>query len=55
MVSHNNLELYYKNTFSLVQIHKYNLDSVESMIPYERDLYIEMLVNLIEESKQKAQ
>jgi hypothetical protein len=54
MVSHNNLGLYYKNIFALVQIHKYNLDSIEDMIPFERDLYIEMLADLIRESKQKA-
>jgi hypothetical protein len=54
MVSHNSLGLYYKNMFALVQIHKYNLDTIENMIPYERDLYIEMLADLIKESKQKA-
>jgi hypothetical protein len=54
MVSHNNLEVYYKNMFALVQIHKYNLDTVENMIPFERDLYVEMLSDLILKSKQKA-
>lgn len=54
MVSHNNLEMYYKNMFALIQIHKYNIDSVENMMPFERDLYVEMLSDLILKSKQKA-
>ena len=36
-----------------MQIHKYILNDIDSMIPYERDLYIEMLIDLIEESKKK--
>lgn len=53
MMSYSNLALYYKNIFSLVQIHKYVLGDIENMIPYERDLYIGMLIDLIEEEKKK--
>lgn len=36
-----------------MQVHKYSLNDLESMIPYERDLYIEMLIVMIEESNKK--
>jgi hypothetical protein len=39
-----------------VQHHKYSLSDIENMIPYERDIYVEMLRKyLLElEEKQKA-
>lgn len=49
------LESYYKLTFSLVQFHKYSLWEVENMIPWERDIYVEMLRQHIEEENSKQQ
>lgn len=53
MMSYSNLAIYYKNIFNLIQIHKYALSDIESMIPYERDLYIGMLIDFIEEENKK--
>ena len=39
--------------FALAQHHKYSISDLEGMIPYERDLYFAMLINYIEEQKQK--
>lgn len=36
-----------------MQVHKYSLYEIENMIPFERDLYIGMLLDLIEEHKNK--
>jgi hypothetical protein len=36
-----------------MQHHKYNLAELENMIPWERDIYITMLVQYIEEENQK--
>lgn len=44
MLGHSNLENYYQTQFSLVQHHKYTLTELESMIPYELDIYINLLV-----------
>jgi len=52
-MSHSNLAHYYKNNFNLMQFHKYSLSDIENMIPYERDLYVGMLLDLIEEEKNK--
>ena len=55
-LSHNGLENYYKTVFSMAQHHKYSIDEIESLIPFERDLYVDMLLNYLkklEEEKQK--
>ena len=51
--SHNNLSNYYQLTFQLMQHHKYNLTEIENLIPFERDIYVEMLINHIEEENRK--
>ena len=39
--------------FALMQYHKYNLVDIENMIPFEREIYISLLVKHLEEEKQK--
>ena len=51
--SHNNLSNYYQLTFQLMQHHKYNLTEIENLIPFERDIYVEMLISHIEEENRK--
>lgn len=48
------LESYYKVTFSMVQFHKWSLTEIENMMPWERDIYVAMLINHIEEEEKKA-
>ena len=50
---HDNLANYYRTNFSLMQHHKYSLTELENMIPWERDIYISMLIQYIEEENQK--
>jgi hypothetical protein len=50
-----NLESYYKLNFSLIQFHKYSLTEIENMIPWERDVYVELLRSHLEEEKLKMQ
>ena len=38
-----------------MQHHKYNLTEIENMIPFERDLYVEMLIKHLEEEKRKTE
>ena len=54
---HMDLESYFRLNFSLMQYHKYSLTEIESMIPWERDIYVELLKQHIEEEefKQKQQ
>ena len=57
MCSHNTLANYYQLTFQLMQHHKYSLTEIENLMPFERDIYVEMLIAHIEQenSKQKDQ
>ena len=36
-----------------MQHHKYSLADIENMYPFERDIYIAMLVNYLKEQEQK--
>ena len=36
-----------------MQHHKYNLNDIDSMIPWERDIYITMLIQYIEDENRK--
>jgi len=38
----------------MMQHHKYSLTELENMIPWERQVYIEMLLNYIKEQNEKA-
>jgi hypothetical protein len=37
-----------------MQHHKYSITELESLIPYERDIYVAMLLDHLEEEKQRA-
>lgn len=50
-----NLEGYFRLNFSLMQYHKYSLTEIENMIPWERDVYVELLKQHIEEEESKQQ
>jgi len=39
--------------FSLMQYHKYSLAEIETLIPFEKDIYVTMLVQHLEEEKQR--
>ena len=54
---HDSLENYYKTNFALMQHHKYSLTELENMTPWERDVYIGLLMAFIqeEERRQKAE
>jgi hypothetical protein len=49
------LENYYKINFALMQFHKYSLTEIENLIPWERDIYVSLLQNHLEEEKLKQQ
>jgi len=53
MFRHDNLKNYYKTNFSLMHHHKYSLTELENMIPWERDIYVTMLIQYIEDENEK--
>ena len=54
-MAHEDLESYFKTNFALMQHHKYSLTELENMIPWERDIYLTLLQQYIEEEKLKQQ
>jgi len=54
-MGHDSLLNYYKTNFALMQHHKYNLGDLEDMIPLERDIYIMLLSQHIEEENDRIQ
>ncbi|NDB59784.1 hypothetical protein EB001_15250 [bacterium] len=52
-MAYESLAGYFKNNFSLMQHHKWSLSEIENMIPWERQLYIELLSLFLKEEEQK--
>ena len=53
-MSHMDLESYFKLNFALMQHHKYSLTEIENMMPWERDIYLGLLNQYIEDENLKA-
>jgi hypothetical protein len=52
-MSHESLATYYQVNFALVQHHKYSLTEIENMIPWEKEVYVSLLQQYIEEENLK--
>ena len=39
--------------FSMMQHYNYSLTELENMIPWERDIYVNLLLNHVKEEKQR--
>jgi len=52
-LSHESMVNYYKTNFQLMQHHKYSLSELEGMIPWEREIYIQQLLQYLEEEKER--
>lgn len=53
-MSHIDLENYFKLNFAMVQYHKWSLTEIENMMPIERDIYVILMKQHLEEEEQKA-
>ena len=47
------LENYFRLNFALMQYHKYSLTELENMMPWERDIYVGLLQQHLEEEELK--
>ena len=55
VLSHETLLNYYQTNFNLMQFHKYSLTELDNMMPWEREIYIMLLVNHLKEENQRLQ
>jgi hypothetical protein len=49
------LEGYFKTNFALMQHHKYSLTEIESLMPWEREVYVSLLLQHIQEQEAKRE
>lgn len=54
MMVHNSLANYYKLMFELTQQKLYTISEVENMLPYELQLYVDMIINRRQELENKG-
>ena len=52
---HNSLENYYRSNFALMQHHNYSLTELDSLIPWEYDIYTTLLRQYLEEEKKRIE
>ena len=52
---YDNLKNYFETNFALMQHHKYSLEDIEHMMPWEKSVYVSLLVNYIKEENEKLQ
>lgn len=54
MFSQESLGNYYETMFAMKQHHNYEISDLENMIPWERQVYVNMLNNHLELEQQRA-
>jgi hypothetical protein len=54
-MAHETLESYYKTNFALLQHRQHSLTELEEMLPWEREIYIALLKQKIEEENLRNQ
>ena len=52
-LSHDSLANHYQTNFSMMQHHKYSLTELDNMLPWERQIYVAMLMSHIEKENER--
>ena len=52
-LSHDSLANHYTVNFAMVQHHNWSLTELENMIPFERQIYVDMLIEHVEQETEK--
>ena len=47
------MENYYRTNFALMQHHNYSLFDLENMMPWEREVYVTLLVEWLKEEERR--
>ena len=53
-MGHDRLANHYKTQFSMVQHHRWDLTALETMMPWERYIYVDLLQDFLKEEEKKA-
>ena len=52
-LSHDSIFNYFKTNFAMIQHHKWSLTELENMMPWEREVYVGLLIEHLEEEKEE--
>lgn len=55
MLYHSSIDAFLEINFNLVHHHKWALSDIESMIPWEREVYVKYLANALEKQRLEVQ
>jgi hypothetical protein len=47
------LAAYFENIFAMVQHHRWSLTEIENMMPWEREIYVDKLIQHIKDENEK--
>ena len=53
MLCHSSLVMYYQTIFAMAQHYGYQISELESIMPYERDIYVAMLVDHLKKQEDR--
>lgn len=53
MTTHDTIGNYYKMNFALQKYHNYSLEELENMWPFEREVYITLVKQWVEEENER--
>lgn len=53
MLCHDNLGNMYQTNFAMMQHHKYSLTELEEMMPWEREIYVTLLLKHLKEENER--
>ena len=54
MLSHDSLANHYQTNFAMIQHHKLSLTELDTMIPFERQIYVSLLQEWIKEENERV-
>ena len=52
-MSYNDITNYYTLNFQLMKNHNFSLTEIENMIPYEREIYVNLLIKQLKEEEER--
>jgi hypothetical protein len=53
MLGHENLSTFFKTNFAMMQFHNYTLHDLNQMIPWERQVYVDMLHTVVKSENER--
>ena len=52
-LSHDNLVNHYRTNFQLMHLYNYSLHEIDRMLPWEREVYLDMILNHLKEQQEQ--